>query len=384
MSDSRICYVPVKGIDDVIANQVPSWNSHYVANLRGLYETKKGVSTTDIKELIAFRRELTAEDAKALTEAITNPIAAYDQLKLAFSTQERVDRVNMIANAFSDVVDALQEENPNVDREDIIRGFTDKNNKFQGGPAFIYNLVFKTLKEDMEDAAQDGDIDAVNKYRQVFKNWGALVSYANTIIRDMEGFKIGANLTFAADTNLSDYDENTLIESFVADEATKESWQEVSESVSPFGATSVLVRRVLSRLTHYTSLKEEDYDDLGYLRMLSPVKVHQSLMDLLRGMQGEADMIRLMKLGVGSRPYIGEILRLFEKDPILRTQFFVDFSKTFQLYSMQQEKNKGGVIEYKNSVLNILTRSEAFKRYTAALATRALDATHAIFKYTSA
>ena len=132
MSDSRICYVPVKGIDDVIANQVPSWNSHYVANLRGLYETKKGVSTTDIKELIAFRRELTTEDAKALTEAITNPIAAYDQLKLAFSTQERVDRVNMIANAFSDVVDALQEENPNVDREDIIREFTDKNNKFQG------------------------------------------------------------------------------------------------------------------------------------------------------------------------------------------------------------------------------------------------------------
>ena len=384
MSDSRICYSPVKGIDDVIANQVPSWNSHYVANLRGLYETKKGVSTTDIKELIAFRRELSAEDAKALTEAITNPIAAYDQLKLAFSTQERVDRVNMIANAFSDVVDALQKENPNVDREDIIRGFIDKNDKFQGGPAFIYNLVFKTLKEDMEDAAQDGDIDAVNKYRQVFKNWGALVSYANTIIRDMEGFKIGANLTFAADTNLSDYDENTLIESFVADEATKESWQEVSESVSPFGATSVLVRRVLSRLTHYTSLKEEDYDDLGYLRMLSPVKVHQSLMDLLRGMQGEADMIRLMKLGAGSRPYIGEILRLFEKDPILRTQFFVDFSKTFQLYSMQQEKNKGGVIEYKNSVLNILTRNEAFKRYTAALATRALDTTHAIFKYTSA
>ena len=57
MSDSRICYVPVKGIDDVIANQVPSWNSHYVANLRGLYETKKGVSTTDIKELITLTKE---------------------------------------------------------------------------------------------------------------------------------------------------------------------------------------------------------------------------------------------------------------------------------------------------------------------------------------
>lgn len=383
MSNSRICYVPVKGIDDVIANQVPSWNSHYVANLRGLYETEKGVSTTDIKELIAFRRELTAEDAKALTEAITNPIAAYDQLKLAFSTQERVDRVNMIANVFSDVVDMLQQENPNVDREDIIKGFTDKNGKFQGGPAFIYNLVFKTLKEDMEEAAEDGDAEAVDKYRQVFKNWGALVSYANTIIRDMEGFKIGANLTFASNSNLSDYEENTLIESFVAEESTRESWQEVSESVSPFGATSILVRRVLSRLTHYTSTKEEDYDDLGYIRTLSPVKVHQSLMDLLRGMINESDMVRIMKSGKATRPYISEILSMFEKDPILRTQFFVDFSRTFQLYSMQEEKSKGNTIEYKNSILNILTLKEAYKRYSAALATRTLDANNALFRYTS-
>ena len=81
------CYNPLKGVDDVIAAQVPSWNSHYVANLRGMYEEAKGKPTTDVNELLAFRRSLNAKDAKALTEAITNPIAAYDQLKEAFSTQ---------------------------------------------------------------------------------------------------------------------------------------------------------------------------------------------------------------------------------------------------------------------------------------------------------
>ena len=83
----QICYSPQKGVDDVIAAQVPSWNSHYVANLRGMYEEAKGKSTTDVSDLLAFRRSLNTKDAKALTDAITNPIAAYVQLKEAFSTQ---------------------------------------------------------------------------------------------------------------------------------------------------------------------------------------------------------------------------------------------------------------------------------------------------------
>lgn len=375
------CYSPLKGVDDVIAAQVPSWNSYYVANLRGMYEEAKGKSTTDVNELLAFRRSLNAKDAKALTEAITNPIAAYDQLKEAFSTQERVDRVNMIANTFSDVVDAIQESNPSLSREDIIIGYTDQNGKFQGGPAFIYSEVYKTLKAEMDEYAESGYKEEVEKYRQVFKNWGALVTYANTILRDTEGLKIGTKLTFADSSTITDYDENTAIESFVAEEAPRESWQEVSESVSPFGSTSILVRRLLGRLSGYTSKNEEDYDDLGHLRRLPAVRVHQALMETLRGMQSESDMVAILKQNIDSKPYISSILEEFVKDPILRTQFFVDFSKVFQLYSMQNETRKGGITTYKNSVLNILSRKSAYKRYSAALATRTLKADNAVFRY---
>lgn len=376
-----ICYTPIKGVDDIIASQVPSWNSYYVANLRGMYEEAKGKSTTDIEELLAFRRSLNAKDAKALTEAITNPIAAYDQLKEAFSTQERIDRVNMIANVFSDVVDSILENNPRLSREEIITGFTDQNGKFQGGPAFIYNEVYKVLKSEMNEYAENGYKEEVEKYRQVFRNWGALVTYANTVLRDTEGLKIGTKLTFADYTTSDNYDEGSEIESFVAEEAPRESWQEISESVSPFGSTSILVRRVLGRLSGYTSENEEDYDDLGHLRRLSAVQVHQSLMETLRGMQGESDMITILQQNIEGKPYISSILEEFTKDPILRTQFFVDFSKVFQLYSMQNETIKGGVISYKNSVLNILSRKNAYKRYSAALSTRTLNSDNAVFRY---
>ena len=373
-----ICYTPVKGVDDVIASKVPSWNSYYVANLRGMYEEDKGKSTTDVNELLAFRRSLNAEDVKALTDAITNPIAAYDQMKSAFSTQERIDRVNMIANTFSDVVDAVLEENPHLTREDIIIGYKDQNGKFQGGPAFLYNEVYKVLKSEMDEYAENGYEEEVNKYRQVFKNWGALVAYANTVLRDTEGLKVGTKLTFANTTNIADYNEGTDIDSFVAEESPRESWQEISESVSPFGSTSILVRRVLGRLSGYTSENTEDYDDLGHLRRLPAVKVHQSLMEMLRGMQSESDMVNILKKNVNSKPYIASILEEFVKDPILRTQFFVDFSKTFQLYSMQNRNKKG---EISSSILNILSRKKAYERYSAGLATRSLKADNTIFKY---
>lgn len=380
MKGTISCPIPIKGVDDVIADKVPSWNSYYVATLRLLYEEATGKTTEDVKDLLAFRSMMSAKDTKALTDAVTNPIAAYDQLKEAFSTQERIDRVNMIANIFSDVVDSIQESYPSLSREDIIKGFNDQNGKFQGGPAFIYKEVYRILKAEMDEYAGIGDAETVEKYKRIFKNWGALVTYANTILRDTEGLKVGANLTFSSDVTINDYEEGTLVESFVAEESPREHWQEVSESISPFGSASILVRRMLGRLSNYTSENEEDYDDLGHLRRLPAVKVHQVLMEMLRGMQSEGDMVAILSQNTKDKPFIGAILEEFKKDPILRTQFFVDFSKVFQLYSMQRETRKGGISSFKNSILNILTRKDAFKRYMASLSTGTLKG--AIFKYT--
>ena len=39
---SKTCYIPVRGLDDVIASKVTGWNKYLVANLRGLYQEKTG------------------------------------------------------------------------------------------------------------------------------------------------------------------------------------------------------------------------------------------------------------------------------------------------------------------------------------------------------
>lgn len=379
---SLVCYYPIKGIDDVIAKKsnIPSWNSYYVANLRGMYEEVKGRPTEDVEELKKFRASLRQKEAKRLKDAITNPSAAWQQLKETFTTEERVDRVNMIASVFSSVVDALQEQNPSLDREDIIRGFFDESREYKFGPAFIYNEVYKVLRDQMQEFADFGYREEVRKFQEVFRNWAALVVYADTVLRDTEGMKVSAKLTFSDNIDITNFGDDTLVEQFVMEESTKESWQEASESVSPFGAISPMVRKVLGRLTKYKG-KEIDYDDLGFERSIQAVKAHQHLMEVLRGMQSESDMVTLLKEEISSSPYLSSILKEFEKDPILRTQFFVDFSRSFQLYSMQIESKRGGVSTFENKVLNTVTRKAAVKRYLASISTKSKKDTDAIFKY---
>lgn len=389
--DTKICYTPLKGVDDVIAKQVNGWNSHYVANLRGLYKERTGEDTEDVNTLIEFNKTLTREEARKLADVIKNPIIAYDQLREAFTTQERVDRTNLLASLFSDVVDSIQDEHPELEREDIIKGYIDSEGKFQYGAAEIYKKVYEILRyEHVEQALEDAETEEeeeeiLDKYRAIFNNWGALITFANTIIRDIEGVKIGSNLTFADNTNITDYDEDSMIASFVADESTKEAWQEVSDSISPFGATSVYVRRVLGRLTVLPEhIEDADVDDLGYVRKLPVVTLHQVLMEVLRGMRNENNMVEILSKEAESKPYIYGILEMFKKDPILRTQFFVDFSKSFQLYSMQDEKvNKDGSIEYSNPTLNIITKKQAFKRYLASINTKLASDENTIFEYTN-
>ena len=383
MSKSGIsCYYPQKGTDDVIAAKVPGWNSYTVAVLRGLYREKhNNTDTVDVEELKNFRKNLTYKEARDFTDAITNPIAAYGQLKEAFTAQERIDRPNMLAQLFSRVVDGILEANPEIDRMDLIRGFRDSEGNFTGGPAFIYNEVRKELTKQMLEAARKGDKDTVQKYQNVFRNWGALVTYANTLIRENEGIVIGTNLTFASEADFSNYDDNSMMETFVMEESTRERYQEVAESISPLGRMSVSVRRMLGRLYDYKTDDESAYDDLGYIRNLPVTSVHQALIEMLRGMQSESDMINILREKAKDFPYINQILNEFDRNPILRTQFFVDMNKTLQPYSMMVTTKKGNLFSVKHKNLSQLTRERAFGRYASSVLTGSAVSGHTIFRY---
>jgi hypothetical protein len=380
-----ICRNVVPGIDDKIA-EILGIHERVASRARADYDEAHPDNPLDTSNLeVAARillnymhKEKAQKESEEFAKKVANPIADYSKLKEEYpNTKERFNRIAMIANVFSSCVDSLQSKYPSVDREDLIKGFINGSGEYIGGPANIFKEVHKRLYSYMKEHAEDGDQESVDKYMKVFKNIGALSIYSTFIIRDVEGVNIGHNLSFASSVDPTDFNESENLVNFTVEESKKEHWQELSDSISPFGSTSKLVRRVIGRLTEDPN-NEDFIDDLGFPIRMNPVKGHQSLMEILRGIKNENEMVNRMLEYIDTYPFIKDILNEFKKDPILRTQFFVDFSKCFQTYTILEKKENS---KFKFSNLNILTKRAALQRYLAALKSKTLDTSKAVFNY---
>lgn len=358
---SKTCYTPEKGLDDVIASKVTGWNKYLVANLRGLYQERNPEAGTPTAEtLIEFRRSLSKEDSKRLLDAINSPAVSYTQLRDDFNAEERFNRISMISTMFSDIVDAVQEEYPSVSRKDIIAGFT-VDGQQAGGVAGIFNEIYDTLQSQYSDAIEENDTETAAKYQKVFDNWGALISFAKIRIRDAEDLKLGQDINFADDSNPNNFNENDMTEKFVMEESKREGWMEQAEFESSFGSVGKQVRKVIGRVPVYKD-GEVVLDDLGFPVMQDPVRMHQELLDVLRGVGSETEMMNALREYSSTAGWVTPFMQELE-NPQIRTQFYTDFKKNFQPYSIQTEKQEGRIRTYKTALLNRIKGNAPFSSF---------------------
>lgn len=358
---STTCYNPIKGIDDVIASKIQGWNEYRVATLRGMYDESHSspLDTSDldkaVQDLISYRRDLGKMNAESIKTTSSNLSKSYQKLKESFSAEERFNRINMISTMFSDRLDALQEANPSLSRKVICNGFI-SNGKLVAGQFSVFEGVYDDLLEYYSEAVEEGDMDTANSYKKVLENWGALVSYARMRLRDTEELRLGDKIEYADDTNPDNYNDNKLSELYDASESKREAWQETSDMHSAFGSVGKQVRKLLGSIQRVEN-GEEVYDDLGYPIMLDPVKAHQSLIEILRGVTSERQMIGLLRNASNSQTWLQPIIEELENNDQLRTQFYVDFKKNFQPYSILLEEVKNGLRTFKTLILNRVNNS---------------------------
>lgn len=358
---STKCYNPIKGIDDVIASKIQGWNEYRVATLRGMYDESHSspLDTSDldraVQDLISYRRDLGKMNAESIKTTSSNLSESYQELKESFSAEERFNRINMISTMFSDRLDALQEANPFLSRKVICNGFV-SNGKLVAGQFSVFEGVYNDLLEYYSEAVEEGDMDTANSYKKVLENWGALVSYARMRLRDTEELRLGDKIEYADDTNPDNYNDNKLSELYDASESKREAWQETSDMHSAFGSVGKQVRKLLGSIQRVEN-GEEVYDDLGFPIMLDPVKAHQSLIEILRGVTSERQMIGLLRNASNSQTWLQPVIEELENNDQLRTQFYVDFKKNFQPYSILLEEVKNGLRTFKTLILNKVNSS---------------------------
>lgn len=358
---STKCYNPIKGIDDVIANKIQGWNEYRVATLRGMYDESHSspLDTSDldkaVQDLVSYRRDLGKMNAESIKTTSSNLSESYQKLKESFSAEERFNRINMISTMFSDRLDALQEANPFLSRKVICNGFV-SNGKLVAGQFSVFEGVYNDLLEYYSEAVEEGDMDTANSYKKVLENWGALVSHARMRLRDTEELRLGDKIEYADDTNPDNYNDNKLSELYDASESKREAWQETSDMHSAFGSVGKQVRKLLGSIQRVEN-GEEVYDDLGFPIMLDPVKAHQSLIEILRGVTSERQIIGLLRNASNSQTWLQPVIEELENNDQLRTQFYVDFKKNFQPYSILLEEVKNGLRTFKTLILNRVNNS---------------------------
>jgi hypothetical protein len=294
-------------------------------------------------------------NAESIKTTSSNLSESYQKLKESFSAEERFNRINMISTMFSDRLDALQEANPFLSRKVICNGFV-SNGKLVAGQFSVFEGVYNDLLEYYSEAVEEGDMDTANSYKKVLENWGALVSHARMRLRDTEELRLGDKIEYADDTNPDNYNDNKLSELYDASESKREAWQETSDMHSAFGSVGKQVRKLLGSIQRVEN-GEEVYDDLGFPIMLDPVKAHQSLIEILRGVTSERQMIGLLRNASNSQTWLQPVIEELENNDQLRTQFYVDFKKNFQPYSILLEEVKNGLRTFKTLILNRVNNS---------------------------
>lgn len=356
------------------------WGTEFPRILMSVREKLGGSVTIDeaVKTLVEFRRSLSKEDAKRILDAVNNPAVSYTQLRDDFSAEERFNRISMISTMFSDIVDAVQEENPSVSRRDIVAGFTIDGQQV-GGIAGIFNEVYDTLQSQYSDAVQEGDTETASKYQKIFDNWGALLSFAKIRIREAEDLKIGQDISFADDANPNNFNDNDMTEKFIMEESKREGWMEQAEFESSFGSIGKQVRKVIGRTPQYKD-GQPVLDDLGFPVMQDPVRMHQELLDVLRGVGSETEMMNALREYSSTAGWVSPFMEELE-NPLVRTQFYTDFKKNFQPYAMQTEKQDGRIKTYKTTLLNRIKGDKPFSSFlTSVKLGKVVNPTRSIFE----
>ena len=373
---ANFCYIPQKGIDDVLAaklgwrgNASDKFNPFRVATLRGMYDEvnqNNPLDTTNLDEaalaLAKFRQEIKIGNQAKINSIGTNLVSSHNSLRKTFTAEERFNRVNMIAAMFSAVVDEIQKNNPQLSRRAIIDTKVGEFNLFEK----VYNQIMQ-----MQSVFRaKGDMEKASKFNQVLSNWSALTAFARMKLRDTEGIKLGNKMEFVDETDELNYGDNDLSQLIDPNESVREAWQTSNGLESSFGSVGHQVRRLISSLPvmeivdvtaadgRVMQKAQPKRDDLGFVQTLDPTKVHQALMELLRGITSEAQMMgafRNPRTGQAKSVWMIPILDALTKNPQLRTQFFRDFKKNFQPYSIlveDKEASKKGLRKYKTKLLN--------------------------------
>ena len=391
------CYNPIKGVDDVIG-RINGWTPEITALLRGIYDEKltdknKGnpdaPKTLDVSDISKAAAELKRyNDAQKRLEHM-NKLSTNKTIKTAdrrtaiehYKSKVLSRRISAMVTDFQSVVMQIAQQS-GKSIVDICNGWTLENGQFVAGQF----AIFEFIRDNMLNQAANYTAEAARlaspeiekteenlkaleiakhraeEYTKIIAHWNELVTLTRIRLRDTMGTILGNKVEYATELGVEMELDNLH---YNPEESTREHWLTKQDEISSYLSSSQAVKLFLSTIpvVNETELDSEsnpipETDDLGYIIYNDPVSMHRELMNLLRGTTTSKQIeTRLKKLSEEHFWIKNVYKKLYRRDidnSLLRTQFFVDFRKSFQLYGALEKKIGENGIVYNTMMLNRL------------------------------
>lgn len=306
------------------------------------------------------------------------------KVDLVFDPITRRNRITLINRLFSNGVDLkLKEEQENLqrryeetndpqlafklknlDRIDIIREKT---------PAGIYKEIYDSFnqfinerdneiqkelikinsKSNTKEWSEETKLEKasskidykINEFKKIVDNYNELIEEASNLLSITEGIRIDEDITKnGEDIDQSDPMDNNEDDgtSLSFEEKVKEGWMTKFRELSSHESLSKEVRKAISTLSKKTQNKSgkwvNEVDDLGYVQYLDPSYVHATLIDKLKDMIDEGDMMPSLEKLTINKKWVQGIIDLLKKDETLYSKFYSNFRKDHVNYWVQTSK----------------------------------------------
>lgn len=328
-------------------------------------------------------------------------------LAAAFSPVERLNRVNNIRKAFSNIIGSILDSRvesmqqrldlstdpqerrelafniKNITRASVIKTvrpseiFQRIKKAYQDyidtPSEILQKLELDTIKHRNEDLEESMQIAAAkllvlrkkHAYKKIIDNYQLLVEEAISDFSIREGVNLSVSSdNFIFDTENNDYtnDEVYFSDDYQdSEEIYRDSWITNVREVSTYDNLSNKVRRIISNIVRVNKQGLQELDDLNNTRNLDSSYVFAELINGLRNMVYPTDLIPTLRKMSITKPWVSQIVYSLENDSSLRADFYKFFRKDTLNYWIQTSRmDSNGHYSFKTTSIS---RTEGIGHY---------------------
>lgn len=231
------------------------------------------------------------------------------------------DLTSSITSIFADIVSFYQEENPLLNRQQVIAKIT---------PAQLFQDVRTELEYYLEDyIKENANPDWINNLEKLLNNLDDMIVLSTPEINFLEDLRFNPN-DFVVNSKKDSTRDNTKPENTdFNEEDVRDGWMVNYKFTSVGDSLTPALKKALRSVSMTNKEGEIERDSIGFAKRLNLEVVKNDLLKGLQNMDNAKDLMPTLEKMAKEKPWINSMIAYLEESDVLPSQFFGVMAKHF-------------------------------------------------------